>query len=75
MVVRAGEEGLFWAIVKRFSSLPTGAAGVIEPKEEFEKHHQLLLARVVAVLAQGQVPLRVANLSSVVTRLMSYYDQ
>ena len=57
VVVRAGEERLFWADVKSCSSLPTGAAGVIEPKAGFEERHQLLLARVVAVPTQGQVPL------------------
>ena len=62
--MRTREERLFWANIKSCSSLPTGAAGIIEPKEGFEECHQLLLARVVAVPTQDQVPLRVANLSS-----------
>ena len=57
VVVRAGEERLFWADLKSCSSLPMGATGVIDRKEGFEEHHQLLLARVVAVTTQGQVPL------------------
>ena len=62
--VRAGEERLLWADVNCCSSSLTGTAGVIEPKEGFEERHQLLLARVVAVPDHGQVPIRVANLSS-----------
>ena len=42
-----GEERLFWANVKSCSSLPTGAAGVIE-LERIEECHEPLLARVVA---------------------------
>ena len=61
--MRAGEERLFWANVKSCSFLRMGAAGVIEHKEGFEECHQLLLARVVAVPTQAQVPLQVANLS------------
>ena len=55
VVMRAGEERLFWADANSCSSLSTGAAGVIEPKEGFEERHQLLLAGVVAVPTQGQV--------------------
>ena len=64
VVVRAGEERLFWADVKSCSSLSTGVAGVIEPKERCGERHQLLPARVVAVPTPGQVPLLLASLSS-----------
>ena len=62
---------MFWADVKSCFCLPMGASGVIESKEGFEEHHQLVLARVVAVPTQSQVPLQVANLfSSAVTLYM-----
>ena len=48
VVVRAGEERLFFANVDcLFHDFPI--AGVLEPKEGFEERHQLLLARVVAI--------------------------
>ena len=64
VVVRAGEERLFFANVDcLFHGFST--AGVLEPKEGFEEqHHQLLLARVVAIPDKGLIPLRAANLSS-----------
>ena len=57
VVMRAGEERPFLVDVKSCSSLPTGVAGVTEPKERFEVRHQLLFARVVAVPTHGQIPL------------------
>ena len=62
--MRARDERLFSADVKSCSSLPTPAAGAVESKEGFYKCHQLLLARVVAVPTQGQVPLQAVNLST-----------
>ena len=63
VVVRAGEERLFFANVDcLFHGFPT--AGVLEPKEGFEEQHQLLLARVLAIPDNGLIPLRAANLSS-----------
>ena len=64
VVMRAREERLFWANVKRCSSLPTCAAGVIEPKEGCEECHKLLIARELAISTQGQEFVRVVNLSS-----------
>lgn len=61
VVIRAGEEKLFWTEVDCPVSL--SLAGVLEPKEGLEERHQLLLARVVATPRQRMVPMRAANLS------------
>ena len=64
-IIRGGEEKLLWATVHHPRNIGVHYPGVLEPKEGFEAQHQLLVARVVALPDNEQMPVRMANLTPV----------
>ena len=50
-IIRGGEEKLLWATVHHPRNIHVHYPGVLDPKEGFEAQHQLLVARVVRLLA------------------------